>query len=82
MIKASKDIVVVVAEIDDEVIQQLKQSDDQHADLNAIINEYANQLEGKGVEIFDRGNDFIVCEEGIYIACYDDEFDEKFEDDK
>jgi hypothetical protein len=80
MIKASKDIVVVIAEIDDEVIQQLKQSDDQHKDLNAVINEYANQLEGKGIEVFDRGNDFIVCEEGIYIACYADEFDEKFEE--
>lgn len=80
MVIASKDIIVVETSINDDVIQQLKQSDDTNKDLGAVITEYAKQLQDKGIEIFDMGNDFIVCEEGIYIACYDDEFDEKFEE--
>lgn len=52
MLKASKDIVVLETAISDEVIYQL-QTNDFREDLNAVINEYARQLEeGGGLKSF------------------------------
>lgn len=76
---ASRDIIVVETAIDNDVIQQLKSAYDTNPDLATIIDSMNESLLEEGIEVFDRGNDFIVCEKGIYIACYSDEFDEKFE---
>jgi hypothetical protein len=69
-------IVVLEAQIDDEVIQHLKMADDSDIHLKEIIDAYEIVLSEKGIEIFDRGNDFLICEDAIYIAVYEDEFEE------
>jgi hypothetical protein len=74
--KASKDIVVLETAISNEVIYQL-QTNDFREDLNAVINEYARQLEEGGVEIFQIGNDFVVTEDCIYIAAYEEDVNEQ-----
>ncbi len=69
-------IVVLETEINDDVIQQLKQADDNDPHLKEVIDAYAKALEGEDIEIFEIGNDFIVCENAIYIAVYEDELTE------
>lgn len=78
MIKASKDIIVIETAINDEVIQQLK-TNDLYEDLKVVIDEYARQLKESRVEIFEVGNDFIVTEECVYIAMYEEDLSEQIE---
>lgn len=69
-------IIVLETEINNDVIQQLKQADDNDPHLKEVIDAYVVTLEREDIEIFEIGNDFIVCENAIYIAVYEDEFTE------
>lgn len=75
--KLERDIVVLWINIDDDVITNLKFSDDYDECLNIVINAFKEQLEQEGKEIFYIGNTFLICEDNIYLAIYEDEWDEE-----
>lgn len=72
-----KDVVVLWAVLDNEVIAQLKTVDEYDKFITPVIESFGRTLEEQGVEIYHHGNTFLVTENEIYIGVYEDEWDEK-----
>jgi hypothetical protein len=72
-----KDVIILWAVLDNEVIGQLKTVDDYDRLITPVIQSLARTLEESGVEIYHYGNTYLVTEEEIYIGVYEDEWDEE-----
>lgn len=59
--------------IDDDVIEQLRINDSDDEDLKAALDAYFTTDIPEGTEIYQSGNDYLVCELGVFIASYDDD---------
>jgi hypothetical protein len=78
-ITPTKDIIVVETPVNDEVIYNL-QADDDNIDeqLKFVIKAYAAYIEdNEDIEILTVGNSYLVTENAVYIAVYEDEWDEE-----
>jgi len=77
MAKKKKERVVVFLEVEvsDNIVQQLKSADPYETDKTLIdyIKHYREGLENQGIEVFDSGNTYLVCEKFVCVAAYEDE---------
>jgi len=67
---------ILQMQLDDEVITTLRDEDDEDIHLAEAINAYAISLGGFGKEIFEHGNSYLVCEDCVYLAAYEDDVEE------
>jgi len=72
--KKGKVLVILQAEVNDNIISELKTAQDGDPILKQFINEYKIELEKKDKEVFEVFDYFLVCEDGVYIALHEDEF--------
>ena len=75
----TRDIIVVETPINDEVIYNLQAHDDDiDGELKFVIKAYVAHIEdNEDIEILTIGNSYLVTEKSIYIAVYEDEWDEE-----
>ena len=77
-ITPTRDIVVVSIPIDNEVIYNLQARDDFDEHLNFVVRAYAAHIEdNENIEIYKIGNCYLITEDYIYLAVYQDELNEE-----
>lgn len=80
MITNDRIVAILEIELNDDIIAQLRSVDgEDEPDENLIthIDAYEKVLGDDGIEIFDRGNYFLVCEHAVYFAAYEDDLNEE-----
>lgn len=73
--KKDRVVVILEAELKDDVIAQLKQAEGDDV-LKGYILAYRTALEDEGIEVFQVFDYFLVAENALYIAMYEDEVKE------
>lgn len=68
-------VVILEAELKDDLITELKAAKGDKV-LRGYILAYKEALEQKGIEVFETFDYFLVCENAVYIALYEDEVKE------
>lgn len=71
-----EEVVILQTEINDEVIAQLDQVEETDFELKQAIDAYEIVLKREGKEILKKGTYYVVCEDAIYIAVREDEYQE------
>lgn len=73
----NENIVVLTLEINNEVIANLRVVDDYDTKIKELIDALAEKLTDEGTEVYEVGNTFIVTENEILVAGYQDEVTEE-----
>lgn len=71
--KKEEVIIILQAEVNDYAVAELKTAEDGDKVLHGYILAYKEALENEGKEVFEVFGYFLVSEDGIYIALYEDE---------
>jgi hypothetical protein len=76
----TRNIVVMEAAINDDVIAIIQAHDDFDEQLNFVVRAYIAHIEDNtGIEILRIGNCYFVTEDAIYIAQYEDDINQEYD---
>lgn len=66
----NKAILVLETKVHDGIITEFRINDSTDVSLKEVLDEYINEKIPDNIEIYERGNDYVVCENAVYIAVY------------
>lgn len=77
--KIKNTVYILEAEIDNEILRQMKALKAHHPDKEAVIAECLSELKTNfpKLEIFAVGPDYIVTEKSMYFALFEDEMEKQ-----